>query len=93
MFTITNSYQGIHHEHYIIVSGEAAKQGVKVGGEIVSRSMSTDGSVGTSETPKGMRRQIEEKPAYTEERRITANVKTYAVIVCNEGKEDRVLFE
>lgn len=39
---------------------EAARQGIMVGGTIVSRLMFADDSVGMSESPKGLQRQIDE---------------------------------
>ena len=49
----------------MIVAAEAAKQGVMVGGDTVSRLMFADDFVGISETPEGLQKQIEKALEYT----------------------------
>ena len=68
----------------MIVAAEAAKQGVMVGGDTVSRLMFADDFVGISETPEGLQKQIEKALEYARKWRVTANVKKCAVVVCNE---------
>ena len=78
----------------MIVAVEAAKQGVTVGEDALSRLMFADDSVWTSETPEGLQKQIEKALEYTRKWRVTANLKRCAaVVVCNEGKVNPVTFK
>ena len=76
----------------MIVAVEAAKQGVTMGEDTVSGLMLAGDFVGISETPQGLQEQIEEALEYTRKWRVTANVKKCAVVVCNEDKVNRVIF-
>ena len=58
---------------------EAAKQGVKVGEDMVSGLMFADDFVGLAETPDGLQEQIENVLEYTREWRVTANINKSAV--------------
>ena len=81
----------------MIVAVEAAKQGVTVGEDALSRLMFADDSVWTSETPEGLQKQIEKALEYTRKWRVTANVKKNAVVVLivvrNEDKGNPVTFK
>ena len=48
--------------------------------------MIADYVVGISETPEGLMKQMEKAPEYTNKRTVTTNVRTYAVVVCDEKK-------
>ena len=73
----------------LIIAVEAAKQRVKVGEDMVSGLMLADDSVGISDTPEGLQKQIEKALEYTRKWRVTANVSKCAVLVCNEDKKIR----
>ena len=62
-------------------------------GEKVSGVMFADDFVGISETPEGLQKQIEKALEYTRKWRVTANIKTCPVVVCNEDKVNPVTFE
>ena len=55
--------------------------------------MFADDFVGISEIPEGLQKQIEKAAEYTRKWRVTANVKTCAVVVCNEDEVNAVNFE
>ena len=61
--------------------------------DTVSGLMFADDFVGISETPKGLHNQIEEALEYTRKWKVTANVKTCAVVVYNEDKVNPVNFK
>ena len=63
----------------IIIPVEAAKQGVMMGEDTVSGLMFADDTVGMSETPEGLQKQIEKTLGYTRKWRMTANAKKRAV--------------
>ena len=70
---------------------EAAKQGVKVGEDMVSGIMFADDFVGIAETPEGLqKKQIEKALEYTRTWGVTANVNKSAVLVCNEHSKNPV---
>ena len=77
----------------LIIAIEAAKQGVKVGADMVSGLMFADDFVGISDTPEGLQKQIEKALEYTRKCRVTANVGKCAVLVCNEDKRKPVEFK
>ena len=77
----------------MIVAVEAAKQGVTVREGTVSGLMLADDFVGTSETPEGLQKQIEQALEYTRKWRVTANVKKCAVVVCDEYNVNPVTFK
>ena len=52
-----------------------------------------DDFVGISEAPEGWQKRIEKALEYTRKWRVTANVKKYAVVACNEDRGDPVTFE
>ena len=54
--------------------------------------MFADDFVGISETPEGLRKQIQKAPESTRKWRLTANVKKCAVVVCNEDGVNAVKF-
>ena len=64
----------------MIVAVEAAKQGVTMGEDTVSGLMFADDFVGISETPEGLRKQIEKALEYTRKWRVTASVKQYTIM-------------
>ena len=72
---------------------EAAKQGVKVGEDIVSGLMFADDFVGIAETPEGLQNQIDKALEYTRKWKVTANVTKSAILVCNEDKKNPVEFK
>ena len=65
----------------LIVAVEAAQQAVTVGEDMVSGLTFADDFVGISETPEGLRKQIEKALEYTRKWRVTANVQKCAVVV------------
>ena len=83
--------------HDMIVAVEAAKQGVTIGEDTVSGLRFADDFVGISESPDGLRKQIEKALEYTRKWRATANVKKCAVVVvvvvCKEDKVNPVNFK
>ena len=81
------------HIDDMIVALEAAKQGVTLGKDTVSGLPFADKFVGIPETPEGLQNQVEITLEYTRKWRVTANVKNYAVVVCNEEKSNRVYFK
>ena len=70
----------------MIITVETAEQGVTIGEDTVSGLMFADDFVRISETPGGLQKQIEKVLGYTRTWRVTANVKTCAVVVCNKDK-------
>ena len=69
------------HFNDMTVAIEAAKQGVTVGDDTaVSGLMFADDFVGISETPEGLRKQIEKALEYTRKWRVTASVKQYTIM-------------
>ena len=80
------------HMNGTTVAVEAANQGVTMGEDRISGLMFADDFVGLSETPEGLRKQIEKTPEYTRKWRVKANVKNCAVlaVVCNEDKVNPV---
>ena len=72
---------------------EAAKQGVKVGEDMVSGLMFAEDFVGIAETIKGLQKQIGKALEYTRKWRVTANVNKSAILVCNEDKKNPVEFK
>ena len=77
----------------MIVTVEAATQGVAVGDDAVSGSIFSDCFVGIAEAPEGLQKQIENALEYTRKRRVSANVKKCAVLVCNEDSVNTVTFK
>ena len=77
----------------MIVPVEAAKQGVTIGEGTITGLMLTDDFVGISESPEGLRKQIEKALEYTRKWRVTANVKKCAVVVCKEDKVNPATFK
>ena len=75
------------------IAVEAAKQGVKVGEDMVSGLMFADDFVGISDAPEGLQKQIEKALEYTRKWRVTANVSKCVVLVCNEDKKSPVEFK
>ena len=55
--------------------------------------MFVDDFVGISERPEGSQKQIVKALEYTRKWRVAANVKTCAVVVCNEDKVNPVTFK
>ena len=76
----------------MIVAVEESKQGVTMGEDTVSGLMFSDDFVGISETPEGLKKQIEKALEYTRKWRVPANVKKCAVVVCNKDKVNLVTF-
>ena len=74
----------------LIAEIEAAKQGVKVGDDMVSGLMFADDFVGISGTAEGLQEQIEKALEYTKKWRVTANASKCAVLVCSEDKKNPV---
>ena len=54
--------------------------------------MFADNLVGTSETPEGLQKQIQQALEYARKWRVTTNVKKCAVVACNEYKVNPVNF-
>ena len=77
----------------MVVAVEAAKRGLTMGEDMVSRLIFADDFVGISETPKRLQKQIEEALEYTKKWRVITNAKTCTVGVCDEDKVNPVNFK
>ena len=77
----------------MIVAVEAAKQGVTMGEDMVSRLMFADDFAGISENPEGLQKQVDKALEYTRQWRVTANVKKCSAVVCNEGESGKFQME
>ena len=77
----------------LIIAIEGAKQGVKVGQDMVSGLMFADDVVGISDTSEGLQNQIEKALEYTRKWRVTANASKCAVLACHEDKKNPVEFK
>ena len=76
-----------------MIAIEAAKEGVTVGEDEVSRLMFADDFLGISETPKELQEHTEKALECASKWRVTANVKKCAVVVqYNEDKVNPVTF-
>ena len=64
-----------------------------MGEDTVSGLMFADDFLGISETPELLQKQIEKALEYTRKWRVTANLNKCAVVICNEGKVNRVNFK
>ena len=76
----------------MVVAAEALMEGDTMGGDTVSGLIFADDFVGISETPEGLKKQIEKALEYTRKWRVPANVKKCAVVVCNKDKVNLVTF-
>ena len=78
----------------MVVAADAAKQGVTMEEDTASGLIFADDSVGISETPKGLQKQIKHYlTEYTRKWRVTTNVKMCAVVVHDEDKMNPVNFK
>ena len=71
----------------------AAKQGFTMGEDTVSGLMFADDFGRISETPRGLKKQIEKALEYTRKWTVIAIVKKCAVVVCNEDNVNPVTHE
>ena len=76
----------------VLIAVEAANQEVTVGEDTVSGLVFADDLMGMSETPEGLQKQIEKALEYTRKWGVTSNVKTCAVVVCNEDEANTAKF-
>ena len=64
-----------------------------MGEDTVSGFMFAENFTGIPKTPEGLLEQIEKALEYIRKRRVTANVRKCAVVVCNEDKVNPATFK